>query len=167
MLRTRALTGRSIMPDKSNQRGFTLVEIMIVVAIIGLVAAVAIPNLIRARMNANEGAVKLDLRTFSTASETFRSTQNPPAYAANVMALTVAVPEYLDSSWNAPNKHGYVFNYQTNLNQYSMLASPLTIGQTANNSFCIDQGGALIGPNAGAQPGGGANGCVGGAPLVS
>ena len=83
---------------KMNQRGFTLVEIMIVVAIIGLLAAIAIPNLLRSRLNANEGAMKLDMRAFGTANEAFRAGQNPQAYAASIAAMQTA-PAYVDATW--------------------------------------------------------------------
>ena len=126
---------------KLNEKGFTLVEIMIVVAIIGLLAAIAIPNLVRSRQNAQVGAMRSDVRAFSAAAESFRAAQATPAYPDDIAALTGATPPYLEaSSWSEGGvRNGYTINYLTTGETYSLNA-------TADNrdSICIDQTGVAV-----------------------
>ena len=130
-------------------RGFTLVEIMIVVAIISLLAAIAIPNLLRARHNANEAAGIAALRTISTACESFRAAQTPPAYPANLAALSAATPAYIDAGLAGATaagtaKQGYFFTYaQVNANQFTCTASPAVSGTTGTRVFFVDESGVI------------------------
>ena len=92
-----------------SRKGFTLVEIMIVVAIIVLLAAIAIPNLLRARLSANEATAIAAMRTLSTAMEGYRAAQSPPAYPTTLLSLNASNPPYIDSVLASGNKSGYTF----------------------------------------------------------
>ena len=132
-----------------SQKGFTLVEIMIVVAIIALLAAIAIPNLLRARHNSNETAAIGSMRTFSTAMESFRAAQTPPTYPAALVDLSNAVPQYvpaaLSGATNAANsRQGYFFTYaRTSSNAYTLNGDPETVNTTGTRQFFVDESGVV------------------------
>ncbi|NTV30008.1 MAG: prepilin-type N-terminal cleavage/methylation domain-containing protein [Candidatus Omnitrophica bacterium] len=124
----------------SNKKGFTLVEIMIVVAIIALLAAIAIPNLLRAKISANDALAKGTLRSLSTASETFATT-NSGNYPVDITSLTGASPAYINASYCGQTISGYFYTCTFGAGGYSLVAAP--VGTAGTTTWTISTGGVL------------------------
>lgn len=125
-------------------RGFTLVEIMIVMAVLVSLAIIAIPGFLRARVIANESSAIGSLRTISTACESYRSMQNPSTYPPDLATLGTENPPYIDPTLASTQKQGYNFTYAlVNANQYTCTATPITPNITGVRTFFVDESGVI------------------------
>jgi type IV pilus assembly protein PilA len=156
-----------------KQKGFSLIELLIVVAIILIIAAIAIPNFIRSRMAANESSAVSSLRTINTAEIAYFSTYGTgyaplpnlggPAVCVAAAATACLIDTFLTggakSGYNistpAPGALGTIAAPNV---VYSANAVPIAIGQSGQRSFCSDQTGVLRFDPTGAVP---ANPCNG------
>ncbi len=129
-----------------KQRGFSLIELLIVVAIILIIAAIAIPNLLRARIASNESSAVASVRTINTAMISYNSSYPSIGYAANLTTLTGTctggvTPSsgaacLIDTTLAAGTKSGYNFSAAGTSGGYAVWASPVTLNTTGVNSFC-------------------------------
>ena len=124
-------------------RGFTLVEIVIVTAIIIVLAAIGIPNLLRARFNANESAAVLNLSTISTQAQIYRGTNLSYPIGLASMVSPNAVPPYINSVLGGGLKQGYSFELTGATNTFTVKAYPEVQGTTGSRSFFVDETGVI------------------------
>ena len=145
-----------------KQKGFSLIELLIVVAIILIIAAIAIPNLLRARISANESAAVANMRTINTSLVTYLSTYSgfPPSANFNYLSDggTSNCPNspgstsacLLDNTITAATvstspKSGYFLTYTSTAGSgvYTLLNTPQTQGSTGVRNFFTDQSGVI------------------------
>jgi len=138
---------------RNKQKGFSLIELLIVVAIILIIAAIAIPNLLRARIAANEASAVSSLRTMNTACITYNTSFNSyPSSLTNLAPVasgttpTSTSADLLDATLTTSpfQKSGYTFTFAVPAaGTYSINADPITANQTGVRAFYTDQTGVI------------------------
>jgi type IV pilus assembly protein PilA len=140
---------------RNKQKGFSLIELLIVVAIILIIAAIAIPNLIRSRMAANEASAVASIRTVNTAEVVYSTTYAVPTlFSANLGDLgdragtcatvppiatnACLIDNVLATATAAPGKSGYFFTYAAAAG-YTISAQPVQPGSSGVRGFFSDQ----------------------------
>ena len=138
-----------------KQKGFSLIELLIVVAIILIIAAIAIPNLLRSRIAANEASAVGSVRTINTAEVTYASTYPNQGFAAalsNLGGTTPCTPStttgcLIDQTLASGSKSGYTFTATATgtapLTIYGVNAAPITPGTSGQRYFYSDQSGVI------------------------
>ncbi|MFA4889551.1 MAG: hypothetical protein WC628_08290 [Candidatus Omnitrophota bacterium] len=112
------------------------------ILILALLAAIAIPNLLRARLNANESQAAENLRVVSTAIETYRAANNG-AYPLSEDNLVTSDKPYLSKIFNNETVYGYIYSEELRSDGYRIVAAPVNCGVTGSKIFTMDSGGAL------------------------
>lgn len=138
----------------ARSRAFTLIELMVVIAIIAIVAAIAIPNLIQARKHGNETAAIGALKTVTTAESIFREADKDQNGTLDYGTLAdLSVSQMIDVVLGSGTKQGYLFQAGPGLTTAEFLwfaaANPAVFTVTGDRYFCVNFRGAIFYTTAG------------------
>src|SRR5271170_255311 len=140
---------------KKQQQGFSLIELLIVVAIILIISAIAIPSYLRSRMQANEASAVGSLRMINTSAVTYSSTYQDVGFPTNMVDMGGVTPCtatstsacILENTIAQGTKSGYTFLWTgdgaTPSVSYTLTATPLQVGSSGQRQFCTDQTGVI------------------------
>lgn len=132
-----------------RRRGFSLVELLIVVAIIGVLLAVAIPHFITMRLGADENAVIREVQTIHQAQIQYSSQFGK--YAGTIAELGPSGANLVPESLASGEKNGYLFTMTSRLGGYAVHANPKVFGSTGRRTFYLDESG-VVHQNWGSEP---------------
>jgi type IV pilus assembly protein PilA len=156
---------------RQSTKGFSLIELLIVVAIILIIAAIAIPNLMKSKLAANQASAVGSLRTIATAEVTYSSTYNT-GYSATLADLgpgtttSATAADMIDGLLSGvspasatPTKSGYIFTYTAgtadssgSIDTFGVTCVPVTIGTTGTDGYGVDQTNQIRYTTSGAAP---------------
>jgi len=122
-----------------EEQGFSLVELLIVVTVIGVILTFAIPNLLRSRAAANEGSAMQSLHNLVNAQLNYSVTLGSGRFATAIGILSNA--GLIDDVLGSGTKNGYSFVISTgpSNDSFNIVAKPVTFGTTGNRYFCSDE----------------------------
>jgi type IV pilus assembly protein PilA len=138
-----------------SHKGFSLIELLVVVAVILIVAAIAVPNFLRSRMRANEASAVASLRVLNTAAVTYSITYPTLGFPAQLTTLGGVNPCsasstqacLIDDTLAQGAKSGYTFVWTsdgaTPSISYVVTGTPQAVGATGQRMFCTDQSGVI------------------------